>query len=270
MKIRSNAKINLGLSVLRKRNDGFHDIESLFLPISWYDEIEIREDKKLNFSTEGVSIDGGLENNLCLKAYLLMKQQYSIPPVNIHLNKQVPIGAGLGGGSSNAAFTLKALNDLFELKLSEEKLEKLADQLGSDCSFFIQNKPALVTGKGELINTAIDFNLSAHCVVVYPKLHISTQKAYRLVKPKVKPLSIKDAIQLPMEQWQNKVINDFEAPLLECYSELREVKQSLKEMGASFVSMSGSGSSFFAFFAQKPTSKFEGLNYSYKSFDLSF
>ena len=270
MKILSNAKINLGLSVLRKRNDGFHDIESLFLPIPWYDEIEIEVANQLHFSSEGIEIDGDLENNLCLKAYYLLEKNYLIPPVNIHLKKQIPIGAGLGGGSSNAAFILKGLNDLFKLKLSDEELGKLADELGSDCSFFIQNRPALVTGKGEEINTSINFNLSAYCVVVYPNFHISTQEAYHLVKPKEKSLSIKDAIQLPIEQWQNKVVNDFEVPLLDSYSKLKKLKHSLKEMGATFVSMSGSGSSFFALFDHKPTIEFDKSNYAWRLFELSF
>lgn len=270
MNIQSNAKINLGLSVLEKRNDGFHEIESLFLPIPWYDEIELQIAEKLKFTSEGIFIDGNVESNLCVKAYHLLKKHYDIPPVHIHLNKKIPIGAGLGGGSSNAAFVLKGLVKLFDLKISIKELERLADQLGSDCSFFIQNRPALVTGKGEKLDNLIDFSLSTHCLVVYPKLHISTQEAYRLVKPCIKKNKISKLAQLPYTKWQNELINDFEAPILNAYPRLKQLKRKLMDMGASYVSMSGSGSSFFAFFKYRPEVTFEKLNVDWKQFELQF
>ena len=270
MNIQSNAKINLGLSVIRKRDDGYNEIESLFLPIPWCDVIEIKKAEKLDFTAEGISIDGSFENNLCVKAYHLLKKYFSIPPVHIHLKKRIPIGAGLGGGSSNAAFVLKGLASLFDLQISTNELEVLADQLGSDCSFFIKNKPALVTGKGEIIDNTIDFSLSAHCLVVYPKLHISTQEAYRLVKPSQKKQAIKELIKLPLGAWQSSIINDFEAPIIEAYPFLGQVRKQLSEMGATYVSMSGSGSSFFAFYKDKPKVSFGDLEVEWKLFELHF
>ncbi|MEQ8624084.1 MAG: 4-(cytidine 5'-diphospho)-2-C-methyl-D-erythritol kinase [Vicingaceae bacterium] len=270
MNIQSNAKINLGLSVIRKRDDGFHEIESLFLPIPWYDHIELHRSEKLQFTSEGISIDGNMESNLCVKAYHLLQKRFDLPPVHIHLKKQIPIGAGLGGGSSNAAFVLKGLVELFNLQISLGELEILADQLGSDCSFFIQNKPALVTGKGEKLDNTIDFNLSTHCLVVYPKLHISTQEAYSLVKPSEKKQEVKELINEPLINWQTKIINDFEAPIVQAYPSLKEIRNLLKEMGAIFVSMSGSGSSFFAFFEKKPEVNLEESKVDWRLFELHY
>lgn len=251
MLLKCNAKINLGLSVTGKRKDGFHNIESIFLPVPWHDEIEITLSDKTVFTSEGIPIDGKAENNLCLQAYHLLLADFLMPPVHIHLKKNIPIGAGLGGGSSDAAFVLKGLNELFSLNLSIEKLEKYAGQLGSDCTFFIRNQPAFVSGKGEQLEP-IDIELKGYCLLVNPNIHISTKEAYTAIRPKKSAISLKEVIRLPYSDWQHKIINDFEAALLPKYSAMEDLKNKLLAMGAYYVAMSGSGSTYFAFFHQKP------------------
>jgi len=268
MKLLSNAKINLGLNIVEKREDGFHNLESVFLPVPWCDEIEISESSRLVFNSSGIEIDGNPATNLCLKAYDLIKSQFDIPPVNIQLKKQIPIGAGLGGGSSNAAFVLKALSELFKLNIEVSRLEVMADQLGSDCAFFIRNKAAFVSGKGELLNHNFKFNLKTKCILVNPNTHISTKEAYAAIQPKQPTVSLQNALQLPLTEWQNAVVNDFEAALLPNYPKLVELKKQLQAMGAQYVSMSGSGSSFFAFFKEEPTTILFDKNYQWKSFEL--
>ncbi|MEX2379825.1 MAG: 4-(cytidine 5'-diphospho)-2-C-methyl-D-erythritol kinase, partial [Vicingaceae bacterium] len=186
MLVKSNAKINLGLNILSKRADGFHEIESVFLPISWYDSIKLIEAEKVKFSTEGILIPQSDKENLCLQAYELLKKDFKLPPIHIHLNKQIPIGAGLGGGSADAAFVLKALNEKYKLQLTIEQLENYADQLGSDCVFFIQNRAALVKGRGEVIevNQRLDVLKNYHLLMVKPDIFISTKTAYQNVNPK--------------------------------------------------------------------------------------
>lgn len=269
MLIKSNAKINLGLCITDKRTDGFHDIESIFLPIPWFDKIEIKQTAKTSFSSNGIEISGSLEDNLCMKAYYLLKKDYQLPELSIHLEKNIPIGAGLGGGSSDAAFVLKGLNQMFDLQIETQKLERYSDQLGSDCSFFIQNKPAFVSGKGEKIEVLEGFKLSTHCLIVYPNIHISTKEAYSLIKPKPTSSSLKELIKKPKEEWTNLIKNDFEDHLNHKYSALQELRLALENMGAYFVSMSGSGSTFFAFFDREPEEKLFNSSYLYKSFHLN-
>lgn len=270
MHLLSNAKINLGLSILNRREDGFHNIESLFLPVPWNDEIELSTSAKTAMMLSGIEVDSEDSDNLCMKAYHLLKDQFDLPPVSIKLQKNIPIGAGLGGGSSNAAVVLKGLNQLFELNISLPNLMKYADQLGSDCSFFIENRPAFVSGKGELIDSQIEFSLNTYAVLVYPNLSISTKEAYGKIVPQQPEKSIRELIQEPPHSWQNILINNFEDPLLKSYGRLRDLKEQLKSMGAFYVSMSGSGSSFFAFFDQKPTSVKFNREYPHRIFKLAF
>lgn len=261
-----NAKINLGLSIISKREDGFHNLESIFLPVPWYDTIELTLASKTSFSAEGISISGDPNVNLSMKAYHLLATDFLLSPVHIHLNKQVPIGAGLGGGSSDAAFVLKGLNELFGLNLSIERLEQYADQLGSDCSFFIQNRPAFVSGKGEVLEP-IHFQLSGYCLLVNPNIHISTKEAYQSIIPKQPSVKLKEAIQLPKERWPAMVKNDFEEALIHHYPELKKLREKLEKMGAYYVAMSGSGSTYFAFFEKLPDEISFG-DYQVKSFSL--
>lgn len=265
-----NAKINLGLFITQKRADGFHNIESLFLPVPWTDELEIVKSEKISFSSNGIEIDGDVADNLCVKAYKLLQNEYKLAPVSISLTKNIPIGAGLGGGSSDAAFTLKGLNTLFNLEISENRLMNYAAQLGSDCAFFIPNKPVIASGKGEILKPVIDFKLNAYCLLVYPNLHIETKKAYASIQPKQAESSIVEIIKNDLSTWQEKLINDFEAPLLSIFPELNLLKNQLVDMGATFVSMSGSGSSFYAFFDEKPKSCLFSENYPYRIFKLAF
>ncbi len=242
-----NAKINLGLHVTKKREDGFHDIETVFYPIAMHDSLEVLvSDTKTSLSQYGLELTGG--ENLVLKAYKLMKKEYGISEVDFHLLKQIPAGAGLGGGSSDAAQTLLMLNDLFELNISSAELEQRAAELGSDCAFFIRNKPVYASGRGEVFED-INLDLSVyHIKVVKPDIHISTAEAYAMVKPESGRPSPLEIIQKPIQDWKNNLINDFEAPIFEKYPEIGLIKDSLYDQGAIYASMSGSGSAVYGIF----------------------
>lgn len=266
MLLKCNAKINFGLFVTEKRKDGYHNLESIFLPVPWYDEITLEESEVLDFSSEGIKIDSTPENNLCLKAYRLLNNDFSLPPVRIHLHKKIPIGAGLGGGSADAAFVLKGLNELFELKLSTIKLEEYASKLGADCTFFIRNQASYVSGVGDLLEP-VDFIPTGFCLMVNPNIHISTKEAYASISPKHYSVNLKEAIKKDRSTWKNTIVNDFELALLPKYPVLNQVKQQLESMGAYYVSMSGSGSTYFAFFEEEPPLKNWG-NYQVRSFQF--
>ena len=248
-----NAKINIGLNITSKRADGYHNLESIFYPIAWRDILEIIPSKQLIFESTGLSIPG--QGNSCLKAYKLMKSHYGITPVSMHLRKNIPIGAGLGGGSSDAAFTLMALNTIFELGLEKDELKKMAAQLGADCPFFIDNTPSLTGGIGELLNP-IDLDMSNyHLLVVKPDIFVSTAEAFSAIVPQIPSLSIEEEIKMPIEKWTLK--NDFEDSIFPQFPELLEIKKSLIQEGALYASMSGSGSSIYGIFTEKPQLKFD-------------
>ena len=252
MQFKANAKINLGLFIKSKRPDGYHELESIFLPIDWSDEIEISESKTLFFDSSGIAIPDDPKGNLVIQAFELLNYHFNLPAFKIQLKKNVPIGAGLGGGSSDASHTLKALNDAFMLGLSEEELTDFALQLGSDCPFFIRNQPALAKGRGELLDHSIELNLSGYLLIVVPPIHISTARAYSLVHPTDNRPSLKELIKLPISEWQGKLVNDFEEVLCQEEPILAKLRDQLKSSGADFVSMSGSGSAFFAIYSKKP------------------
>ncbi|WP_316800679.1 4-(cytidine 5'-diphospho)-2-C-methyl-D-erythritol kinase [Pedobacter frigidisoli] len=243
-----NAKINLGLYITEKRSDGYHNLETVFYPVNIKDVVEITDAEFSSCKIHGIEIPGDANDNLCIKAYELIKKDFDIPAQEIHLFKNIPVGAGLGGGSADCAFLIKLLNDKFDLHLSVERMQQYARQLGADCAFFIENKPVYAFNKGD------DFE---HCgvdlsdyfkVLVKPPVHVSTADAYALVKPK-KPLqSLKEIIHLPLTTWKNKVINDFEPSVFAKYPQIHQIKTSLYNAGASFALMSGSGSSVFAIF----------------------
>lgn len=245
-----NAKINLGLRVLRKRSDGYHDIQSIMLPIPLYDILEITTSEVFDYHATGLVIpqDGAI--GLVEKAYQLLQQAYGIGPVRIHLRKQIPIGAGLGGGSSDAAFTLKALNEWFSLRLTSKDMQELASQLGSDCPFFIENVPAFSEGRGERLNP-ISIDLKDLYLALYnPGIHVSTAKAYGAVSPYTTPeLSEETGAS---DTWQEKYTNDFEIPIGEMHPEIADGISELKSQGAMYAAMSGSGSSYFGLFTNKP------------------
>ncbi|MAY84044.1 MAG: 4-(cytidine 5'-diphospho)-2-C-methyl-D-erythritol kinase [Flavobacteriales bacterium] len=248
MHFKANAKINLGLFISAKRPDGYHELESLFLPIPWCDEIQFEESEEFNFSSSGIEIPHDSNGNLVSRAYQLLKKDFDLPNISIHLKKQVPIGAGLGGGSSDAAHMLKALNEYFKLGLNNEKLAQYALELGSDCPFFIENKAAIASGRGELLEQVDLPKIPNKLLMVVPPLHISTAKAYSLIKPKQAEHSIKEILKMPFEDWQSVLINDFEGALRNEYPVLQEIRKKLLDSKASFVSMSGSGSAFYAFY----------------------
>lgn len=246
----ANAKINLGLYITTKRPDGYHSIESILLPISLSDVIEVVPSLQpgISFETEGIAVDGNAENNLCVKAYNLLKEEFGIPGVEVFLLKNIPIGAGLGGGSSDAAFTLKSLNSLFELNLSPDELKVRAAMLGSDCPFFIDNKSAFVSGRGEVmevVETGID---GMPIVVVHPGIHISTVEAYRNIHPQAAPHNLKELLKQPIDEWQRHVRNDFEPFMIDRFPEIGFIKSELIEAGATYAAMSGSGSAVYGIF----------------------
>jgi len=252
MVIFPNSKINLGLNVVGKRNDGYHDIETVFFPVPLKDALEVIEKEKFEFSTSGSSIEGESEKNLCIKAYHLLKKDLpNLPAFQMHLHKAIPIGAGLGGGSADGAFTLKLLNKKFELRLSEKQLISYSLQLGSDCPFFILNKPCFATGRGEKLEQ-IELDLSEYkTVIVHPAIHISTAWAFSTLKPSRPVKSIKQIIQQSITTWKDELINDFEKPVFAKYPEIGEIRDALYDAGAIYASMSGSGSAVFGIFKKE-------------------
>ena len=242
-----NAKINLGLNVLRKREDGYHDIFSVFYPVKeCLDILEIVKSERFEFTKSGIEIPDG--ENLCEKAWKLLDTDFGIGNVKIHLHKQIAIGAGLGGGSADASFTLKSLNELFELKITNIQLEKYALKLGADCPFFIDNTTKLIEGIGEEM-TSIDLDLSDYeILLVNPDIHISTKEAFSGVVPEIPEQAVEQIIQLPIKEWKNKLKNDFEKSVFIKYPKLIDLKDKLYKEGSIYASMSGSGSVVFGFF----------------------
>jgi 4-diphosphocytidyl-2-C-methyl-D-erythritol kinase len=245
-----NAKINLGLRILRKREDGFHDIESIMIPVPIHDIIELSVSTEFSYKQTGIDIPSDGSLGLVERAYMLMKNKYGIGPVAIHLRKQIPIGAGLGGGSSDAAFTLKGLNEWFDLGLPTETLEHLAAELGSDCPFFIANQPALATGRGEQLHP-MNVNLSGLFIAIYnPGIHVSTASAYGTIVPNPTN-SIAHQIKA-LHEWQAYYVNDFEKTVTLLHPEISMGIENLIQKGAIYAAMSGSGSSFLGIFENPP------------------
>jgi len=256
----SPCKINLGLSILEKRADGFHALETVFYPVALQDIVEIVPEKLVGkensntingvaFTHTGIPIPGDASNNLCVKAYHLLKADYPhIGAVKLHLHKNIPMGAGLGGGSADGTSVLILLNRLFELKLTQKQLLEYAARLGSDCPFFIFNEACHATGRGEILNP-ISIDLSNYTIaLIHPGIHIATPWAFQQLSPYVKEKSILTIIKQPIETWKAELINDFEAPVFKAHPELEALKNNLYEQGAIYASMSGSGSSLFGIF----------------------
>ncbi len=253
-----NCKINLGLRITGKRSDGFHNLETLFYPVNLTDALEIITDNDngkdhsrdyIKFSSSGIAVEGNSADNICIKAYQLIQRNYPhLLPVKMHLHKAIPIGAGLGGGSSDGAFVLKLLNLKYNLGLSVSQLVYYALQLGSDCPFFIVNKPVIATGRGEIMKDA-QINLSGYkLVIVNPGVHINTGWAFSQLVSYSNSGSIDEVIKTPLEDWKGRLINDFEEPVMQHYPGFRPINESLYQMGALYASMSGSGSTFYGIF----------------------
>ena len=250
-----NAKINLGLNITEKRSDGFHNIETVFYPVNWCDALETIENKsyqageeKLSLIITGISIEGNASDNIIYKAYNLLNKTYNLPPIKAHLHKVIPMGAGLGGGSADAAFFIKLLNDKFNLKLSLEEQINYAKQLGSDCAFFINNKAVFASGKGDVF-TPITIDLSKYFIVlIYPAIHSNTALAYKGIIPAKPDKSVKEIISQPITDWKSILTNDFERNLFTQYPELESIKNKLYKTGALYASISGSGSAMYGIF----------------------
>jgi len=246
-----NCKINLGLHILRKREDGFHDLESCFYPIALQDALEIiqAEGKSgIQFSSSGNVIDVNTEQNICVKAYRLLQKDFDLPSIKMQLHKTIPTGAGLGGGSADGAFALLLLNKKFSLNISDQQLMDYALQLGSDCPFFIKNKPCIGTSRGEVLKE-IDLDLSTYSfVLINPRIHINTGWAFSQIKPSANRQSIETFIALPIDQWKAGLLNDFEEAIFKQYPEIATIKTELYNKGAVYASMSGSGSTVYGVF----------------------
>lgn len=246
-----NCKINLGLHITGKRADGFHNLETVFYPVPVTDALEIisnpGKEEDIQFSLTGATIEGG--DNICVKAYQLLKKDFSqLPPVQMHLHKAIPIGAGLGGGSADGAFTLLLLNKNYGLNLTGAQLLNYALQLGSDCPFFIINKPCIAGGRGEDL-VEIELNLSHYkLVIVNPGIHINTGWAFSQLTPKAPAFNLKETIQKPLSQWKDLLTNDFEEPIFRHHPAIKKIKEDLYQLGAVYASMSGSGSTIFGIF----------------------
>jgi len=258
MLVFSNSKVNLGLNVVNKRADGFHNIETVFYPINWSDALEVIENNDPHLSMEltqsGILIDAPSHQNLIYKTWQLICETKKIPPIKVHLHKNVPMGAGLGGGSANAAFFLNMLNSKFELNFTEIEKLKIASKIGSDCAFFVNNRPSFAHGKG---NEFEDINLDLskyYFIIIYPNIISNTKEAYANLKPKPAQHNLKSVIgSKPIEQWKELVVNDFETSIFKKYPLIKQLKELLYFNKAIYASMSGSGSAVFGIFKNKPS-----------------
>lgn len=278
MLVHPNIKINLGLSITGKRPDGFHNIESIFYPVNWRESIEVvdraedldlegishsvSEVGKVRFISYGDSIPGDPNHNLCIKVFQLLEEWFNLPAVDIHLLKKIPTGAGLGGGSADAAFTLKALKQYFELRISDVEAQELLAKVGSDCPFFWKNNPAFVFGRGEKMHP-IDLDLSGwKILLINPGIHISTKEAYAGVRPKDPLFDLQLLPSVEVEGWKDVVKNDFEESIFPNHPKVAKLKDWMYESGAVYASMTGSGSTVFGLFQELP-----GLSDAFNNYD---
>ena len=251
-----NAKINLGLNITEKRPDGYHNLETVFYPIPVEDALEITPLENATGKGEctlklsGRNIEGNPEDNLVVKAYRMLEHDFDLPSVEINLLKHIPSGAGLGGGSSDAAFMLKMLNEEFQLGLPEEKLENYASRLGADCAFFIRNRPTYAEGIGNQFSPIALSLKGYHLLLVKPDIFVSTREAFSRITPRPPRISIKEIIDLPVEEWRGKLVNDFEESVFPQFPKIEEIKNTLYQLGATYASMSGSGASVFGLFKE--------------------
>ena len=252
MEIKANCKINIGLDVLRRRADGYHDLSTVMVPVKGlYDVLTIEQAEESKLSIVGIEVDCDPEQNICMKALRLMQQRYGIDEASITLDKRIPFGAGLGGGSADGTAVILALNEIFALGLDEATLISLAAELGSDTAFFVRNSPQLCEGRGEIM-TPIELDLAGYwLVLIKPDANVSTREAYAGVVPAIPELSLTERLQKPIAEWQGSVKNDFEKSVFAAHPIIGEIKQELIDAGATYASMSGSGSTVFGLFASK-------------------
>ncbi len=258
-----NAKINLGLNITEKRPDGYHNLETVFYPVPLEDALEIQtvspREQKFSLQQNGLEIAGEAKDNLVVKAYLLLDKEFDLPPIDIYLYKHIPSGAGLGGGSADAAFMLKLLNEYFTLGLSEDILEKYAATLGADCAFFIKNAPTFAEGIGNIFSP-LTLSLKGYTlVIIKPDIFVATREAFSQIRPHRPEHPIKEIITCPPEEWRELLMNDFEESVFPQHPAIRTIKEELYQQGAIYASMSGSGSSVFGLFrpdTKVPESKF--------------
>lgn len=263
-----NAKINIGLSITGKRPDGYHNLETVFYPVQIRDALEIIDNRpqKKKLYVSGLPVAGNTEDNLVWKAYHLLQSRFpQVGELSVYLHKVIPMGAGMGGGSADAAFLLRMLNDYFHLECSQQQLEEYALQLGSDCPFFMRNKPAFASGRGEQLE-ALDLDLSGYSIqVVYPDIAISTATAFSGIQPKPATFNLKQLPGLPVEEWRNRVFNDFEISLFPQYNLLQQIKEQLYAGGALYTSLSGSGSTLYGIFRKGEKATIE-INHAITTF----
>jgi 4-diphosphocytidyl-2-C-methyl-D-erythritol kinase len=247
-----NAKINIGLNITERRPDGYHNLETIFYPLMIKDALEVVDFTELKFQSSGIDIPGDAENNLCLKAYHLLKKDFDFPPVSIHLHKHIPIGAGLGGGSADAAFFIKLLNQQFSLNLSADAMMAYVRKLGADCAFFINNQAAYAFERGDHFEpVTIDLS-SYYIVLVMPPVHVSTAQAFSRVKPEAPKESLRSLVSQPIENWKHHIKNDFETSVFAAHPSIRLIKEAFYDAGAIYASMTGSGASVFGIFRTVP------------------
>jgi 4-diphosphocytidyl-2-C-methyl-D-erythritol kinase len=250
-----NAKINLGLNIIEKRPDGYHNLETIFYPINLQDALEVTRqegnNKEYTLRISGMTLDGDPEENLVVRAYKLLKNDHpQIQPIDIHMYKHIPAGAGLGGGSSDAAHMIKLLNEKFALGLGAEQMEKYATQLGADCAFFIKNQPVFASGIGEIFEP-IELSLKGyHIVLVKPDIFVSTRDAFSQIKPERPAVSLKEIVKQPIESWKGSMKNDFESSVFQKFPEIAAIKDELYDLGAVYAAMSGSGSAVYGIFRE--------------------
>lgn len=249
-----NCKINIGLNVVRRRPDGYHDLETVFYPVPLRDNLDFRElrepDVPYRLLTAGARIEGEAADNLVVKVYLSLKEEFSLPPLEISLYKKIPMGAGLGGGSSDAAFMMTGLNEYYRLGLSDGEMERRLVKFGADCPFFVRNKPAFATGVGDELTPCGVSLRGMHLVLVKPDVSVSTREAYASVKPGAAAVPLRKAVAQPVEVWKDCVANDFERSVFPQHPELAAIKRTLYDMGALYASMSGSGSTMYGLFSR--------------------
>ena len=251
------AKINLGLNVLRKREDGYHDLDTCMVPIPLCDVLELLPSAQFEYHQTGLTIPGSTHDNLCVKAYNLLKDDYNLPPVYMHLRKEIPMGAGLGGGSSDAAYVLTGLNSLFQLNIQTAKLEEYAARLGSDCAFFVKNEAQIAQGRGEILSPC-PLDLSGMYIkIINPGIHVGTKEAYNGVVPNPDALAVEAIVSQEIYQWKGQLKNDFETSVFCNHPVLQEIKDKLYAEGAIYAAMSGSGSTMFGIYSSKPNLSFQ-------------
>ena len=252
-----NAKINLGLQIVERRPDGYHNLETIFYPIPVEDALEFcvkaGAPSKCQIKVSGIRVEGPQDDNLVCRAYRLLDEQFDLPAIEIHLHKAIPTGAGLGGGSSDAAYMLRLLNNTFELHLTTTELENYAAMLGADCAFFIQNRPTFAHGIGNLFRPIQLSLLGYQLWLIKPDIFVSTREAFAQITPRRPEVCLEELVKAPISSWREAMVNDFEASVFPQHPELAAIKQRLYDRGALYAAMSGSGSSLFGIFAPDAT-----------------